>query len=189
MRATCAALLAAICLIAVNPASASSRPIDDGSWTTIAVVAAPPNQHRQAPADEYFGTNRLSNLGVRNAIRDMNIEGTSPLALPIQLERIAAVQAAFAVWADRYPSDSWLPGTMLDFAKFLQSKQQAWTDDIALGYLLFLETRYPQTRAGFEAREMRARYHPIPDFDLSAAPPADPHQSVGENLFPKLKSR
>jgi hypothetical protein len=190
MRVFRAALLAASLLVALSyPASAASAPLDDDSWTTVTVAAARPPKHRQAPADEYFGPNRLSNLGVRNAIRDMNLEGTSPLALPIQLDRIAAVQAALALWSDKYPNDSWLPGTTLDFAKLLLSKQQAFTDDLAAGYLFSLQAFYPASRAGFEAHELLARSHPIPGFDMGTAPPADPIPSVGDNLYPKLKNR
>jgi hypothetical protein len=189
MRVFRAALIAVPLACSTYPASAATAPHDDGSWTTVTVVAARPAEHRQAPADEYFGPNRLSNLGVRNAIRDMNLEGTSPLALPIQLDRIAAVQAALALWSDKYPDDSWLPGTTLDFAKLLQSKQQAFTDDLAAGYLFYLQAFYPASRAGFEAHELLARSHPIPGFDMGTALPADPIPSVGDSLYPKLKSR
>jgi hypothetical protein len=190
MRVFRAALLAVPLLAwSTYPASAATQPLDDDTWTTVTVAAARPAEHRQAPADEYFGPNRLSNLGVRNAIRDMNLEGTSPLALPIQLDRIAAVQAALALWSDKYPNDSWVPGTTLDFAKFLQSKQQAFTDDLAAGYLIYLQAFYPASRAGFEAHELLARSHPIPGFDMGTALPADPIPRVGDSLYPKLKSR
>jgi hypothetical protein len=190
MRVFRAAMLAVPLLVALQyPVQAAPQPLDDDSWTTVTVAAARPAGHRQAPADEYFGPNRLSNLGIRNAIRDMNLEGTSPLALPLQLDRIAAVQAALALWSDKYPNDSWLPGTTLDFAKFLQSKQQAFTDDLAAGYLFYLQALYPASRAGFEAHELLARARPIPGFDMGTALPADPIPSVGDNLYPKLKGR
>src|ERR1700674_918610 len=107
MRTVCAVLVAATTLLlTTRPATAFLQPIDDGRWLTVTVVATPAGAHRQAPAGEYFRPHRLSNLGGRNAIRDMTLEGTSPLALPAQRERIAAVEAAFAVWADKYPADS-----------------------------------------------------------------------------------
>ncbi|MBV8082478.1 MAG: hypothetical protein JO347_03155 [Candidatus Eremiobacteraeota bacterium] len=181
--------LFALALVLASPATATSQssPKDDGVWTTVTVLARPVAAPRQAPADEYFGPERLSNLGVRNAIRDMNLEGTSPLALPEQLERIKAVEDALAIWSDRYPHDSWLPGTTLDFAKFLQSKDQPFTDDLALGYLIFLVQRYPSTGPGFEARSMLGSYHPMPAFDMSAAPSQDPPASVGASTFPKTR--
>ncbi len=188
MHALRAAALAAIFLLSLYvPAPATAAPLDSGSWLVVPVAAPRLTSSRQAPADEYFGPERLSNLGVRNAIRDMDLEGTSPLALPMQRSRMTAVEDALAIWADRYPSDTWLPGAVLDYAKFLQSKQQAFTDDLALGYLIFLELRYPATRKGFEAREMLASYHPLPAFDMSAAALLDPQASVGTSLYPKVR--
>ena len=179
----------ALALILASPATAASQPSpkDDGVWTTVTVAARPIGAPRQAPADEYFGPERLSNLGVRNAIRDMNLEGTSPLALPIQLERIKAVEDALAIWSDRYPHDSWLPGSTLDFAKFLQSKDQPYTDDLALGYLYFLVARYPATSAGFEARRLLDGYHALPAFDMSAAGSQDAAVTVGAYTFAKIR--
>jgi hypothetical protein len=183
-----AAAIAAIPLLSLCiPGPAKAAPLDSGSWLVVPVAAPRLAAARQAPADEYFGPERLSNLGVRNAIRDMDLEGTSPLALPMQRSRMAAVEDALAIWADRYPSDTWLPGTILDYAKFLQSKQQAFTDDLALGYLMFLEVRYPASRPGFEAREMLASYRPLPAFDMSDAGAFDPQPSVGASLYPKVR--
>ena len=188
MRMLRAALLAAIPVMFVYiPGPARGAPLESGSWLLIPVAGTRIGPPRQAPADEYFGPERLSNLGVRNAIRDMDLEGTSPLALPLQRARMSAVEDALAIWADRYPSDTWLPGTMLDYAKFLRSKQQAFTDDRALGYLMFLELRYPASRPGFEAREILAGYRPLPGFDMALAGAPHPQPSVGASLYPKLR--
>jgi len=187
--AIAASALGSCALFAMSPGAVAGAASahDSGVWTVVVIQARPIAAPRQAPADEYFGPERLSNLGVRNALRDMDLEGDSPLALPIQLERIKAIEDALGVWADRYPQDSWLPGTTLDFAKFLQRKSEPFADDLAHGYLIFLATRYPATRAGFEAQSMLSSHRPLPAFDMSNAPPADPRADVGAYLFPKTR--
>ncbi|MBV8172335.1 MAG: hypothetical protein JO219_10450 [Candidatus Eremiobacteraeota bacterium] len=182
-------LIALSLATACSPVLASAgAPHDNDVWTPVKVTAAPIAPPRQAPADEYFGPERLSNLGVRNALRDMQLEGDSPLALPQQLDRIRAIEDALGIWADRYPYDTWLPGATLDFAKFLQRKDQPFADDLAHGYLIFLDERYPGTRAGFEAHALLGSYRPLPAFDMSSAPSfGDPRASVGTYLYPKTR--
>src|SRR5450631_3857187 len=97
-------------LAASAPVAAGPTPPDDNIWHTY-FVAARPISGAPAPADEYFGRFKLSLLGIRNIIHDMNIEGDSSLALPMQEARIREVAGSLADWANRYPRDKWLPGT------------------------------------------------------------------------------
>src|SRR5476649_967841 len=90
--------------------AAGPPPPDDNIWHTY-VVAARPISGAPAPADEYFGRFKLSFLGIRNIIHDMNIEGDSSLALPMQEARIREVAGSLGDWANRYPRDKWHPGT------------------------------------------------------------------------------
>jgi hypothetical protein len=159
-----------------------------GPWVTIAVSAAPLNAHKQAPADEYFGEQRLSVLGIRSIIAAMNIEGTSPLALPMQLERIEGVRSAFAEMIERYPDEGWLPSEMLAFAKFLMSKRQPFADALAAGYLRYVSMRFPASAEGKTAATLLATYNLLP-FDMSEAPMPDPHDGVPAYLFPPLHPR
>ena len=129
------------------------------------VIARPPRRI-EAPADEYFGRYRLSSLSVRNAISDMTIEGTSPLALPLQLGRIEAVRSALPEWADRYPRDPWVPSSIFKFAVFLISKQEPSFGPTALAFLSYLEWAYPHT---WYARNSQAAIA-----DLQMSPNVDP---------------
>jgi len=179
---------AAATLLAVLPLPArAAAPIDDGRWTVYVISGQPLRPPSQAPADRYFGVQRLSNLGVRSMLHDMVLEGTSPLALPQQLERIDGIESALTDWQEQYPSDSWLPGTMLDFASFLQTKAQPFTDDLAIGYLYYVSARYSRTPAGRSANATLAQYVLTPPFDVSTTPPPQLHASVGDNLFPKTR--
>ncbi|MDQ6767479.1 MAG: hypothetical protein M3Z41_06680 [Candidatus Eremiobacteraeota bacterium] len=162
-----------------DPASAGES---TAAGTVTFQVIARPLPRIQAPADEYFGRYQLSNLSVRNAIHDMTIEGDSPLALPLQVERIAAVQSALAEWADKYPRDPWLPSAMVKFSTFLISKQQPQYERVAMALLSYLQWVYPQTWYGRYARAQLADFELLADIDL-AAPAVGALASVAEHPF------
>ncbi len=190
MRVPFSAALAALTLVASSgAASAASAPVDSGKWLEIQIVAQPLRPPAQAPADEYFGVQRLSNLGIRSMLHDMMIEGTSPLALPLQMQRIAGIESAFPPWLEKYPDDSWLPREMIDFAIFLQSKQQPFTDDLAAGYLMYLSLRFPTASAGRTAAKMLAAYEPVAPFDILTIPNPALHTNVPDYMFPKIRRR
>ena len=143
------------------------------------ITARPPGL-AQAPADEYFGRYRLSSLGVRNAIRDMTIEGDSPLALPLQTERIAAVTSALPAWADKYPSDPWVPSAIAKFAVFLISKRVPEYDRLAYAFLSYLLWTYPKTwYAGYAQSHLDA-LDMLPNIDMQDGPTAGKLASVSE---------
>ena len=178
-----------LCAIARPTACAAGGPPGaDGPWIVVAVSAAPLVAHKQAPADEYFGEQRLSVLGIRSIIVAMNLEGTSPLALPLQLERIDGVRSALAAMLERYPDERWLPGEMLQFAKFLMSKRRPWTDSLAEGYLYYLSARFPSYPDGRTAATLLASYDFMP-FDMSEAPMLDPHDRVLDFVFVPIRPR
>src|SRR5450755_1991263 len=108
-------------LAASASSGAATGAFDDQLWHAY-TVSARAFTYAPAPADEYFGRFKLSNLGMRNIIHDMNIEGDSPLALPLQQGRIREVAGSLSDWANRYPRDTWLPGTAASFVRFLERK-------------------------------------------------------------------
>jgi hypothetical protein len=187
MRLFLAAAAAALLAVVPPPAPAAIAPLDDHRFIVYAISMPPLVPPAQAPADRYFGVQRLSNLGVRNMVHDMVLEGPSPLALPQQLGRIEGVESALDDWLEHFPSDRWLPGAMLDFATFLQSKQQPFTDDLALGYLSYVSMRFAGTQPARWANQILATYTLVPPFDMSSVPPPNPRVSVGEYVFPKLR--
>ena len=184
------AALSTACLASTLGAAAAAgaaKPIDNNAWMSVPIVTYPLKPPVQAPADEYFGRQKLSNLGMRNIVHDMTIEGTSPLALPKQIGRMVAIEDALMDWSEKYPSDRWLPGEMYWFARFLQTKQQAFTDDIAIGYFMYLDERFPNAQIGKKAANSLAQYQETIPFDISEIPAPDPHDNVGDFLFPGLK--
>ncbi|MDQ2818223.1 MAG: hypothetical protein M3T49_08475 [Candidatus Eremiobacteraeota bacterium] len=174
-----ALVLPAMAAAAAPPRPSALVPYDDRHWTAYDVVA-PPFTAAQAPADEYFGRYKISNIGVRNIIRDLNIEGDSPLALPHQQTRIAAAGLAMVDWADKYPRDSWLPGAMVGFAKLLLAKGVSQFDETAIDLLFYASHRYAGNRYGADALRTLSAYEQTPDFvfagpyDPSATPTPSP---------------
>jgi hypothetical protein len=123
-----------------------------------------------APADEYFGHNKLSFLGIRNIIRDMNVEGNSPLALPLQEGRIREVAGSLADWANRYPRDKWLPGTTASFVRFLERKDSPDTSLLAADFIAYLNDRFAATRTGRWYAALSAAHVTVADVDPTAPP-------------------
>jgi hypothetical protein len=82
----------------------------------FAVLPAPAAAAQKvAPADEYFGPLEMSILGIRNAIKDtaarLDVDpSTDPEAA---LRHLALIESSIKDWETKYPSDSWLPRTVL----------------------------------------------------------------------------
>jgi hypothetical protein len=162
------AFAAAASAAAVQTAAGQTA-IDDNVWHPF-VVAARPITRAPAPADEYFGRYKLSFLGIRNIIRDMGIEGDSPLALPLQEGRIHEVAGSLADWANRYPRDKWLPGTTASFVRFLERKNDAQSALLAADLIAYLNDRFAATPTGKWYAALAAAHVTVTGVDLTAAP-------------------
>ena len=156
-------------LAAVASTAAGPPPIDDKIWHSFAVHGRPVSG-APAPADEYFGRFKLSFLGIRNIIRDMNTEGDSSLALPIQEGRIHEVAGSLADWANRYPRDKWLPTTISSFVRFLERKQSPDTALIAADYIAYLNDRFAATPSAKWYAALAAAHNPVVAVDLLTVP-------------------
>lgn len=171
-----AALAAAVTFAPGRPAGAAdaTSPLaagPDGSATIV--VDARPLPPPDAPADQYFGRLKLSNLGVRNIIHALSVEGGSPLALPLERTRIMGVETALAEWGDEYPRDTWLRGAMLNFAGVMAGKHDLETDRLAVDFYLQTSLRYPNTPWSKQALHQLGSLVPATGIDWSI-PPSDP---------------
>ena len=90
-------LVAAFSVLALQPVSAAHH---HGSVTRYV---------RLAPADEYFGRQKMSILEVGNRLRDMSrcLRSPSPNTRDI-LHTAQMTEDAMRDWARKYPSDPWL---------------------------------------------------------------------------------
>ncbi len=63
-----------------------------------------------APADEYFGRQKISTLGIDNLIRDTEQrENFDPSLASRLIGALSAAEDAMEDWAAKYPHDSWIP--------------------------------------------------------------------------------
>ncbi len=170
-RFTALAVIVAFTTVAPARAAATSATpaFDDHVWHAFQATARPFTSS-PAPADEYFGRFKLSNLGMRNIIRDMNVEGDSPLALPLQETRIHEVAGSLADWSNRYPRDIWLPGTTASFVKFLERKQSPDTAGMAVDFAVYLVDRFNGTRSARWYSALLKSYAPVLDVDPTSQP-------------------
>ena len=76
--------------------------------TTAAPKPAP--KVAVAPADEYFGRQKVSTLGIDNMIRDTTTrEGFNPQLANRLYTPLMAAEDALEDWARKYPGDTWIP--------------------------------------------------------------------------------
>jgi len=74
-------------------------------------VKAPVAPIRVAPADEYFGHQKLSILGINNTIHDTNLHiGFDRVHAAKYYGQLAPAADSLFDWAHKYPQDTWLPG-------------------------------------------------------------------------------
>jgi hypothetical protein len=184
-RSVLLAPLVSGCIVAAcaNGAFAAPLPFDDSKALTYDVRAAPLTAE-SAPADEYFGRAKLSNLGVKNIIHDITVEGNSPLAVPRQVGRIQAVGWAMADWADKYPRDHWLPSAMIKFATLLQSKHQPSYDQAAISMLYLVANRYARTWFGKYAVGQLQKYDELANVDMLNSPDVNEFANVIDYTLP-----
>ena len=64
-----------------------------------------------APADEYFGRQKLSILGINNIMHDTKLrESYDPAHAADNYTKLSSAEDALEDWAAKYPEDTWLPG-------------------------------------------------------------------------------
>lgn len=64
---------------------------------------------RLAPADEYFGRLKMSILGIRNRITELESESLDPAFNNASIAwKITMVEDAIADWRTKYPADPWI---------------------------------------------------------------------------------
>lgn len=161
---TALAVVALACALGTAPALAADYGPDGKALVDVDMHPLPP---ASAPADEYFGRQKLSNLGIRNIIRAFRVEGNSPLALPIQRGRMEAVDSALYDWGEKYPRDPWLSGAIFGFADVLLIKHDVETDTMAVDLLLRATQRYAGTHYESEAQRELEAIRPVHDVDWS----------------------
>jgi hypothetical protein len=108
---------------------------------------------RVAPADEYFGRQKMSILGIRNQLHDLALRlQFSPQKSEDVLGSAAMVEDAMHDWEHKYPADPWLPKSVFDLTTLYANVHTAHGHSKATRCLRWLLTRYGRTRYGALAR-------------------------------------
>jgi hypothetical protein len=150
-----------------------------GSWFALAAVAqeAPvggsPRAAQLAPADEYFGRDRMSVLGMRNAIRDIarRVESAPPDEVAALYGKLTMVEDAILDLRDRYPRDTWLPRLGLSVAEAFALLPVPGARIHSNDDLDWVIADFPATNEAFYAYGMRrARLQPVAARDVPIEP-------------------
>lgn len=109
-----------------------------------------------APADEYFGRQKLSPIGIRHTIYSLKDDLYHARRSSDAIEHDAGfVDDALQDWLARFPRDSWLPATFWNLAQLYESLPGVDARTHALSTLQELRDRFSQTPyAASAVREM-----------------------------------
>jgi len=95
--------------------AAADESADSVDVTVPVIASAPVNVHAhhgaKAPADEYFGKLKLSILGVRNLVYDIDAranDATEDVAANF-CHKLILAEDALRDWQAKYPDDVWVP--------------------------------------------------------------------------------
>ncbi|HXM19156.1 MAG TPA: hypothetical protein VN934_10185 [Candidatus Tumulicola sp.] len=124
-----------------------------GAALVISATGAVTPPMKSAPADEYFGRQKLSYLGINNTFRDQAVRAGAHTTLGMIITPVGAADEALHDWEQKYPNDpqlsrSYYLGT-LAFRKIWTKEFQ----DKAWDYMHIIVRRFPKS---FFAKQVRA---------------------------------
>jgi hypothetical protein len=116
-----------------------------------------------APADEYFGRQKLSILGIGNMIKDMRLRVEADMTRSGSIYgALANVEDAMHDWETKYPADTWVPKDLelLEAVYFEVPEQRARDNGTRIE--VWLVRDYPQSQYAVTGRAVMASAHPLP---------------------------
>ena len=107
-------LLATVSLVAVTTTAAFAADTAPAGKPAAKPAVKAPAKSKVAPADEYFGKLKMSILGIRNTIHDVqaNIEIDQTRWTGL-VNKADFTEDAVHDWEHKYPKDTWLAKTLL----------------------------------------------------------------------------
>lgn len=108
---------------------------------------------RVAPADEYFGRLKMSILGIRNQLRDLDarLQYTPEKSADV-LGSAAYVEDALHDWEHKYPTDPWLAKDVYQLTSLYSHVHTGEGQRCETRTMHWLLGRYGKTRYAHEAR-------------------------------------
>jgi hypothetical protein len=133
----------------------------------------------QAPADEYFGPFKYSAISVRTKIGalgrayDQRWQDDDSIVHDAGL-----VESSLRVWAQRYPSDSWLAPTFYHLAQLYQKVQTQVARTHARETYQFLAQTFPKSKEAHFARLRLQQGFPALHAESAVSPTPNPYASA-----------
>ena len=113
----------------------------------LTAVSPPHHVLRVAPADEYFGRLKMSILGIRNQLHDLDLRlQYAPSAGEDVLHGASMVEDALHDWERKYPADPWIPKDVFQLTQLYARIHTNHGHSAASHALRWLYTRYGKTR-------------------------------------------
>lgn len=131
-----------------------------------------------APADEYFGRQKLSPLGIRHEIYTLKDDLHHARQQPGSIQNKAnLVEDAVDDWVARFPQDPWIPSAAWQLATLFEELPGIDAHEHAIVVLELVKDKFPQTTFAANAQRDLSRgvgIRPWPHWALASAPTATP---------------
>jgi hypothetical protein len=132
-----------------------------------------------APADDYFGSTKISAIGIRNTVNALARRYHERSIADDDLVHDAKLAEAAAYdWQRHYPRDPWIPSTLFRLDVLFGGVQSTNARSHAMSLATFLAKAYPATK---EAHLIRLRLaQGFPPLHAEIAPHATPNPYASE---------
>jgi hypothetical protein len=153
-----------------------------GNAAASAVVPVPtltPTPNPAAPLDRYFGTMKMSPIGIRNGVGalgryyEWRIETDDALVHDAEW-----IEQSLVDWQRQFPRDNWLPPTAFHLMELYGEIQTQDARDHATAMLHYIIVNWPDTKYGHLARVRLAQgfppFHPEPSMRPTITPSPTP---------------
>jgi hypothetical protein len=143
---------------------------------------------RSAPADEYFGRQKYSYLGINNALRVATVLAGDHTTDPGIIATLSRIDDALTAWTRKYPSDPQLART---YFLVVRAYTKVWTQpyqDKAWVYLHVLLERFPTSYFAKQVRRDLAvgfTEHYYAEPEICPSPSPSPPETPTETPAPK----
>lgn len=106
-----------------------------------------------APADEYFGRLKMSILGIRNQLHDLDMKlQYTPEKSEDVIGSAAMVEDAIRDWEHKYPADPWLAKDVYQLTALYERIDTEHGHQVAAHAMQWLLARYGKTAYAVQAK-------------------------------------
>jgi hypothetical protein len=170
-------LLVSVSLVAITTTAAFAAGTAPVAKPTAKPAVKAPAKSKVAPADEYFGKLKMSILGIRNTIHDVqaNIEIDQGRWTGL-VNKCDFTEDAVHDWEHKYPKDTWLAKTLLSLERMyakLDSDEGRKRSVAAMKWLVHDFPASPEGKIGKqELAEGTVGKAPAPVVEVAPSPAA-----------------